>query len=391
MDIKLPIKPSAREVMAQSIRQKDENGLYKYSLFNAIDGSDFLLNYQLFSEGKLTDDQADQLLRETLNHQHIAHIKIFHPQLDVEAMVMHLVRERCENTSCQALKELCARKREFEPLRSVDIQGLDQLKAVLVIHATKIVPMAIALGQPKDVALKHLVKTIDESLNALGITADRYPHIRTGLLHHFLIAYPQLWGQTNTEAYHFLGERMIQMMPGRGMSPDKAVIEGPAGKSLIRHPGGIPRELIYFTLDYLVGIDSDVLDAKHLLREGTRSEVWLDRCLNLEEGLPIIEFLLAYGVVHPAIERIDGVVAKLSEAGKLAALLCYANDVDALPVEMAQAIVDTAPEAYDQAFAKVEKFPSIQLLADLKWPSNEQMLKLSPENKRLLLEGDLGI
>lgn len=33
MDIKLPINPSAREAMVQSIHQKDENGLYKYSPF----------------------------------------------------------------------------------------------------------------------------------------------------------------------------------------------------------------------------------------------------------------------------------------------------------------------------------------------------------------------
>ena len=40
---------------------------------------------------------------------------------------------------------------------------------------------------------------------------------------------------------------------------------------------------------------------------------------------------------------------------------------------------------------QLKKFPAIQRLADLKWPSDEQLLKLSPKNKRLLLEGDLGI
>jgi hypothetical protein len=160
---------------------------------------------------------------------------------------------------------------------------------------------------------------------------------------------------------------------------------------MIRQPGNaIPRGLMEYTLDYLVSIDPDVLDSRHLLREGTRSAVWLDRCRNLEEGLPILERLLAYGVVHPALERIEGVVAKLSEVGKRAALMCYAKSGE-LPAEMAQAIVDTAPDTYDQAFDQVKKFNSIQRLADLKWPSDEQLLKLSPKNKRLLLEGDLGI
>ncbi|MDT4883727.1 hypothetical protein FQZ97_1197940 [compost metagenome] len=95
-------------------------------------------------------------------------------------------------------------------------------------------------------------------------------------------------------------------------------------------------------------------------------------------------------MAHPALERIEGAVAKLSETGKRAALLCYANGGE-IPSEMAQSIVDTAPHVYDQAFNQVKKFPSLQRLADLKWPSNEQLLKLSPKNKRLLLEGDLGI
>ncbi|VXD00358.1 conserved hypothetical protein [Pseudomonas sp. 9AZ] len=391
MDIKQPTNSRTREAMEQFIRQKDENGLYNYSLFHALDGSDFLQDYQLFSEGKLTGDQADQLLRDTLRRQHIAHMRVVHPQLDIEAMVMHLARDRCERKSNQALKAFCTWHREFQPLRLVDTQAFDPLKGTLVIHATKTVPLAIALGQPKDVALKHLVKTIDEGLNALEFTADRYPHIRTGFLHHFLIAYPELWRQTNTEPYHFLGEPMIRIMPGGGMRPDRAVIEGPAGKSLIRCPGWIPLELIFFTLDYLVGIDSDVLDAKHLLREGTRSEVWLDRCPNLEEGLPIIERLLACGVVHPAIERIEGIAAKLSEAGKRAALLCYAKGSDAISSELAQAIVEVSPESYDQVFVQVKKFPYLQRLTNLKWPSDEQLLKLSPKTKRLLLEGDLGI
>ena len=391
MDIKQPTKPYTREAMEQSIRQKDENGAYKYSVFNAIDGSDFVQDYQLFSEGKFTDDQADQLLRGILLYQRIAYMRVVHPQLDIEAMVMHLVRERCEKTSDQALKACCTLLRKFQSLHPIDTQSFDRLKGTLVSHATHVVPLTIALGQPKHVALKHLVKTIDEGLTALKYTDDRYPHIRTGFLHHFLIAYPELWRQANAEPYHFLGEPMIYMMPGGGMRPDRDVIEGPAGKSLIRSSGGIPLELIFFTLDYLVGIDSDVVDAKHLLREGTRSEVWLDRCPNLEEGLPIIERLLACGVVHPAIERIEGVAEKLSEVGKRAALRCYVKGSDAISCELAQAIVEVSPESYDQVFAQVKKFPSLQRLSNLKWPSDEQLQKLSPKTKRLLLEGDLGI
>lgn len=39
----------------------------------------------------------------------------------------------------------------------------------------------------------------------------------------------------------------------------------------------------------------------------------------------------------------------------------------------------------------MKQFEHIKRLADLKWPSNEQLLKLSPKSKRLLLESDLGI
>ncbi len=413
MDIKLSINARVREAIEKEmvsgtpLIEKDAfdhrvqnthdsliplvDGLYK-DFFRFGAGVGFILNYQRFSEGLLTDDQADKLLIDTLKHLRVAHLKVIHPKLDIDGMVMHLVRERFDKTGNQELKELCIQKRDPEPLHPRNTEFFELLKGVLVTHATKIAPMAIALGQSKDLVLKHLKGVIDESLTALDITPERCPHIRMGFLHHFLIAYPELWSQENVEPYHFLGEPMIHTAPGRGMCVDKEVAWGEAGKSLIRHPGGqIPRKLVEFTLDYLTDIDADVLDARHLLREGTRSAAWLDRCPNLEEGLPIIERLLSYGVVHPALERIEDVVSKLSEAGKRAALLCYAKDANAIPVEMALAIVDTAPEAYDQAFALVKKFQDIHRLADLKWPSDEQLLKLSPKNKRLLLEGDLGI
>jgi hypothetical protein len=412
MEIKLPINPRVREAIEKEmvggtpLIEKDAfdprvnnrhdsltplvDGLHKdFFRFNA--GAGFVLNYVRFIEGLLTDDQADKFLLDTLKNLRISHLKVIHPQLDIDAMIMHLVRERFDKSSSQELKDLCVQKRDPEPLHPRNTQLFEMLKGVLVTHSTKNAPMAIALGQSKDLVLKHLKGVIDEGLTALDITPERCPHIRTGFLHHFLIAYPDLWNQANVEPYHFLGEPMIRMAPGRGMSVDKEVAWGSAGKSLIRESSGqIPPELMEFTLDYLVSIDPDVLDARHLLREGTRSDLWLDRCSNLEQGLPILERLLSYGLAHPALERIEGVVAKLSEASKRAALLRYAKVGD-LSSEMAQAIVDTTPQVYDQVLDQLKKFPAIQRLADLKWPSNEQLLKLSPKNKRLLLEGDLGI
>lgn len=413
MDIKLPINPRVRQAIEKEManptavivkdligsegnkRQATSlplvDGLYQDRAFMPLAGAAFIMNYRRFAEGLLTDDQADKLLHDALIGLRITHLKVIHPQLDIDGMIMHLVRERFDKTSNQELRSLCIRKRDFYPGHPAAAGFFELLELVLVKQCTEVAPMAIALGQSKDLVFKQLASFINESLNALDITAERCPHIRTGFLHHFLISYPELWNQANVEPYHFLGEPMICMSPVRGMGVDKAVAHGQAGKSLIRPPDGhIPLELIEFTLDYLADIDPDVLDARHLLREGTRSAAWMDRCTNLEEGLPILERLLAYGVVHPALERIEGVVAKLSEAGKRAALLCYANGGE-IPAEMAQAIVDTAPQVYDQVLDQVKKFTAIHRLADLKWPSNEQLLKLSPKNKRLLLEDDLGI
>lgn len=413
MEIELPINPKVREAIEKELacgtpvivknvlgsegnRRLDsclmlEDGLYQSVAFPEYYGSALILNYQRFVDGLLTDEQADKLLSDTLRHTRITHLKVVHADLDIDSMIMHLVRERFEKTGDQELKELCVRKRDFDPGHPSVAGFFESLKIILVKLCTGDAPMAIALGQPKDLVLKQLVNFIDQSLYALQITDERCPHIRAGFLHHFLIAYPDLWNQANVEPCHFLGDLMIHMTPVRGMTASKVVVEGHAGKSMIREPGNaIPRGLMEFTLDYLVDIDPDVLDARHLLREGTRSAVWLDRCTNLEQGLPILERLLSYGVLHPALERIEGVVAKLSESGKRAALMCYAKSGE-LPAEMAQAIVDTAPDAYDQVLDQVKKFPAIQRLADLKWPSDEQLLKLSPKNKRLLLEGDLGI
>ncbi len=428
MDIKLPINPKVRKAIEKELDSPTPvivkplmgggredfdtklpviNGFYDDRAFDRHVGAAFILNYQLFEQGLLTDEQADKLLHDALLGLRAAHLKVIHPKLDVDGMIRRLANDRFEKTRDQKLKDLLARK--LDPLwqpagegtngselaRQRVFSSFDLLKSYLVEMATQDFPMAVALGMSKDAALKHLSELISDSLNALEITDERCPHIRAGFLHHFLIAYPDLWNQTNTEPYHFLGELMVHMMPGNGMAADKAVVDGQAGKSLIRHPGGIPLELIEFTLDYLVSIDPDVLDARHLLREGTRSAVWLDRCPNLEQGLPTLERLLSYGVWHPALERLDSsggaVWGALSEAGRRDAILCYAKEPGIVPRPIAKCIVDTDPHAYDQALDQLKKFPSIQRLTDLKWPSDEQMLKLSPKNKRLLLEGDLGI
>lgn len=414
MNITLPINPRVRKAIEDElangtliivkdalggvIRHQDTRLLFADGLYQETPpfpqwgpvGADFILNYERFSAGLLSDDQADKFLCETLVQLRVAHMRVIHPQLDIESMIQHLVSECQKKTSNRVRDDLIARKMAFGVVMNGNTESFDFLKYLLVNEATKISPMAIALGQSKELALRLLKELIDESLDLHGITNDLLPHIRTGILHNFLIAYPELWDQTNTEPYHFLGALMIYLVPGR-VSVDKTVTEGPAGKSLILNPGShIPLGLIECTLDYLVGIDPDVLDARHLLREGTRSVVWLDRCPNLEQGLPILERLLAHGLVHPAIERIEDVVAKLSEAGKRSAMMCYAEG-GAIPDEMAKAIVEASPGSYDHAFERAEEFPSLQRLANLKWPSDEQFLTLSPLNKRRLLEGDLGI
>ena len=429
MDIKLPINPKVRQVIEKEMVSPTPvivkpmfgggledcdtklpviDGLYDDRSFDRHVGAAFILNYQLFSDGLLTEDQADKFLHDTLLGLRVTHLKVIHPKLDVDGMIRRLANDRFEKTRDQKLKDLLARK--LDPLwqpagegasgselaRQRVFSSFDLLKRYLIEMATQDFPMAVALGMPKDAALKHLSDLISDSLNALEITDERCPHIRTGFLHHFLIAYPDLWNKANTEPYHFLGELMVHMAPGRGMAADKAVVDSQAGKSLIRQPGNaIPRDLMEYTLDYLAGIDPDVLDAKHLLREGTRSEAWLDRCPNLEQGLPTLERLLSYGVWHPALERLDSsggaVWGALSEEGRRDAILCYAKEPGIVPRPIAKCIVDTDPHAYDQVLDQLKKFPSIQRLTDLKWPSDEQMLKLSPKNKRLLLEGDLGI
>lgn len=117
------------------------------------------------------------------------------------------------------------------------------------------------------------------------------------------------------------------------------MINGKSGHPLVGKGGErLEQELSGFVLDYLSAIDSSVLDAKHLLLDGSRSHAWLDRCLNLESRLDLLSLLCHYGVSHPALKRIKQVATRLPEEGQKGLVRQYLDHGSTVTERLTQAI-----------------------------------------------------
>ena len=134
-----------------------------------------------------------------------------------------------------------------------------------------------------------------------------------------------------------------------------------------------------------------MLDARHLLLDGSRSQAWLDRCPNLEDGLDVLSRLCHYGVTHPALKRIKSVASRLPEDGQKGLVRQYLDHGSNITERLTQAIFQAKPEMQDWAVEQCRGYAAVARLAKIRRLTGEQIGRLAPGMRHRLPEGELGV
>ena len=367
-----------------------QEGLVNTICFPSFYGAFFVLNYERHMAGLLDCEQLDRFVEILLEKVEIPYLKAVHPQLDIDVLVAGLLRERrCNTQQCHLLDKINMHGRlpSWKKVRQV---GSDPRTAILSM-VTQRAPLAIAMGHSKEVVLEHLIQELEKAVLQLDVPPALKRPLRDRYLDHFLIGYPELWHLVGTDGSRFLGEPMIKNHIGGGFSADRAVVSGKSGKPLIRKGGHrYSQEMAAFFLDYLQKLDPSVLDAQHLLLDGSRSHAWLERCLNLESRIDILERLTNYGIAHPALKRIEGLAGKLSEEGRQSVITEYLRRGSRVTEKLARDIIEIQPELHNWALGYCSSYVAVSRLAQIRVLSAEQIGDLPNSIKRKLLEADLG-
>ncbi|OQR35339.1 hypothetical protein BWR15_15515 [Pseudomonas sp. T] len=408
---KLPIHPKVRAKLAKApLIETDErqikdivwfqkprnrmlflhDGLIYTQCFPSYYGAFFILNYERYLNGQLDEEQLDRFLGILLDKIEIPYLKAIHPQADIEGLFAALLRDRRCNTRESHLTD---RINRYGRLPSWRRARKGDPRSPIMDLVLRDAPFAIALGHSPAAVFGQLHQELGKAVaqhdvqQALkGALFDRY-------LDHFLIGYPNLWHLVGADASRFLGAPMIkQLAASEWFGADKSVVNGKSGRSLISKGGEHTSQgMADLILDYLQGFDPAVLDARHLLLDGTRSQAWLDRCPNLDDGLDVLSRLCHYGISHPALKKIKRVAVRLPEEGQKGLVKQYLEHGSALTERLTQAIFQAKPELCDWAVDQCSGHAAVARLMKIKRLTGEQIGRLEPSVKRLLLEDDLGV
>ena len=365
------------------------DGLIDTQCFPAFYGAFFVLNLERQLAGDLDEEQLDHFVSILLDNVQIPYLKAVHPQADIEGHFTALLRDRRKNSRSSYLQgrlDQYGRLPSWRRARKGDPRY--PIHDLVMRDAT----FSIALGHAPEVVLEQLQQELGKAVRALDVHPALKRPLFDRFLDNFLVGHPDLWLLVGADASRFLGSLMIKNYLGDGLSADKSVINGRSGRSLVRSGGErIEQELSGFILDYLSAIDPSVLDVKHLLRDGTRSHAWLDRCPNLEEGLNQLSLLCHYGIPHPALKRIKQVATRLPDEGQKGLVRQYLDHGSAVTERLTQAIFQARPELYDWAFDQCSGYPAVARLSKIKRLTSEQIGRLEWGVKRRLLEEDMGV
>ena len=368
-----------------------QDGLINTMMFPGYYGAFFVLNYERHMAGLLDEEQLDRFVDILLDKLETPYLKAVHPQADIEGLFAGLLHDRrCNSRECHLVDRINRYGRLPSWRRAR--RGGDPRTAIMDL-VLRDAPFAIALGHSPAAVLEQLQQELGKAVADI----DVHPALKQSLfdryLDHFMIGYPELWPAVGLDAAWFLGERMIKNYGGGGgYSADKAVVNGSAGKPVISKGGETYAQgMADLILDYLEAIDPKVLDAEHLLLDGSRSQAWLDRCPNLESRLDILERLIHYGISHPALKRIEGLAGKLSTEGQQSVILEYLRYGSKVTEQLTRAIIEIRPEMHQWAFEQRYGYVAVQRLAQIRGLTSEQVGSLSAKIKRKLLEGDFGV
>lgn len=407
----LPISPKIRakldqapliEATEQQIKQKFwwmkhprqqllflQDGLINTMCFPGYYGAFFILNYERYLDGQLDEEQLDRFVCILLDNLQLPYLKAVHPQSDIEGVFTALLRDRRCNTRSSRLYDKINRYGRLPSWRRARKGNPRYPIHDLVLRNG---PFAIALGHSPEVVLEQLQQELWKAVFALDVHPSREQPLFDRYLDNFLICYPELWPALGADASRFLGSPLLKQFAGEGVSADKSVVNGKAGIPLIGKGGErYKQELSGFVLDYLQTLDPSVLDARRLLLDGSRSQAWIDRCPNLEDGIDMLSRLCHYGVTHPALKRIKSVASRLPEDGQKGLVRQYLDHGSAATERLTQAILQAKPELYDWAFDQCSGYAAIARLAKIRRLTGEQIGRLEPSVRRRLLEGDLGV
>ncbi len=369
-----------------------DDGLINTMCFPGYYGAFFILNHERYREGLLRDYQVDRFIQILFDMIEMPYLKAVHPEANIEGVFAALLRDRRQSghDGYLNLNERIDAYGSSLPTWKRAQKG-DKRTPIMDL-VLRDAPFAIALGQSPVAVLEHLQKEIWKAVLDLDVHSAREQHLVDRYLDHFLIGYPELWPLVNAEASRFLGAPMIKQFPSGKLSANKSVVNGKSGKPLVRKGGDHhEQELTGFVLDYLQGFDPTVLDAKHLLLDGSRSQAWLDRCPNLETGLSMLSKLSFFGISHPALKRISQAAVRLTDEGQKGLIRQYLDHGSDLTEKMTKAIFQARPELQDWAFEQCQSYAAVMHLAKIKPLTSEQIGRLEPGIKRRLLEGDMGI
>ncbi len=365
------------------------DGLIDTQCFPAFYGAFFVLNLERHLAGDLDEDQLDRFVGILLDNVQIPYLKAVHPQADIEGHFTALLRDRRKNSRSSYLQ---GRLDQYGRLPSWRRVRRGDPRYPIMDLVMRDATFSIALGHSPEVVLEQLQRELWKAVLALDVHPALKQPIFDRFLDNFLIGHPDLWQLVGADASRFLGSPLLKQLPGEGPSADKSVINGRSGRSLVRSGGErIEQELSGFILDYLSAIDPTVLDAKHLLRDGTRSHAWLDRCHNLEDGLNELSLLCHYGVPHPALKRIKSVATRLPDEGQKGLVRQYLDHGSAVTERLTQALFQARPELHEWAFEQCSGYPAVSRLAKIKRLTGEQVGRLESSVKRRLLERDFGV
>lgn len=345
-------------------------------------GAKFIYDYDRFLDGQLSDEDFDEQLFQALDEVSLPLMRVIHPLLDAGTLIRRLVEKRYNLTQSADLRQRVDWLRNYALVPAKDYEIVIPFSLLHRMAAIRM-PLAVALGRPLKQGAETLREAIRREVDLLfdNLEAGNRERMKTGFFDHFLIGYPELWPHYGVTASHFLGASMLD-----GDQRAKGVYRGPAGKSMVRSSRRrYPEQLSRLCLNYLTLLDPSVLDARHIVLDGSRSRAWVRHARGLEGEVDQVRKLICAGIDHPALERLPNLVGMLDQATRETALRLYLASGSKAKRRLASQILEQHPVMGEWAFALCRGHRQLARLNAVAPLTKAQLGVVSPLNRRWLL------